>query len=63
MKSRYERRPDPEPPAEEVRKQRNCLMCHDGFSSAWSGERICPRCRSKAAWREGHGWSSGGRMS
>jgi len=34
-------------------KKRQCLMCRDKFTSAWSGERICKRCRSTAAWREG----------
>lgn len=61
MKARYERKPDSEPVVEELRKQRQCLMCHTDFPSAWSGERICQRCRSKSAWREGHGLSSGGR--
>jgi hypothetical protein len=36
-----------------VRRQRQCLMCHGRFSSEWSGERICPKCRGGAAWRQG----------
>ncbi|WP_420349010.1 hypothetical protein [Pelagibius sp.] len=32
---------------------RRCLMCRDRFESAWHGERICKRCKSTAAWREG----------
>ena len=32
-------------------KVRNCLMCRDSFLSTWSGERICPRCKKSAAWR------------
>ena len=31
-------------------KTRDCLMCRDAFLSAWSGERICPRCKKSAAW-------------
>lgn len=36
-----------------VRRQRQCLMCRGQFSSEWSGERICPRCKGAAAWRQG----------
>lgn len=61
MKNRYQRRPDAEPAAGDVTKQRRCLMCRTDFTSTWSGERICGKCRSKAAWREGHGSTSGGR--
>ena len=32
---------------------RRCLMCRDHFESSWRGERICKRCKSTAAWREG----------
>jgi len=28
-------------------------MCRDRFESSWPGERICKRCKSTAAWREG----------
>ena len=24
---------------------RHCLVCHERFLSAWTGERICSRCR------------------
>ncbi len=34
-------------------KCRNCLRCETSFQSEWSGERICPRCKSTAAWRAG----------
>lgn len=34
-------------------KFRRCLMCRDSFESSWAGERICKRCKSTAAWREG----------
>jgi len=26
---------------------RICLVCHDRFLSAWTGERICNRCRGE----------------
>ncbi len=32
-------------------KTRDCLMCCEAFLSAWSGERICPRCKKSTAWR------------
>ena len=41
------------PGAALVRRERQCLMCHSQFSSEWSGERICPRCRGGTAWRQG----------
>ena len=34
-------------------KDRSCLMCRDDFESAWSGERICKRCKSQAQWQTG----------
>lgn len=34
-------------------KQRPCLMCGTGFSSGWAGERVCPRCKTKAVWHTG----------
>ena len=34
-------------------KTRLCLMCREPFESAWAGERVCKRCKSTAAWREG----------
>lgn len=34
-------------------KRRQCLMCQTAFESAWSGERICPKCKGKSVWREG----------
>jgi hypothetical protein len=33
--------------------ERPCLRCQDRFPSAWAGERVCPRCKSTSAWREG----------
>lgn len=34
-------------------KQRQCLRCRTLFESAWSGERICARCKGSHAWRQG----------
>ncbi len=34
-------------------KMRQCLRCRSTFKSAWSGERICPRCKGSHAWRQG----------
>ena len=33
-------------------KRRACLCCAGAFQSAWAGERICPRCKTSATWRE-----------
>ncbi len=35
-------------------KLRSCLMCEDDFESAWSGERVCKRCKSQAQWQTGN---------
>ncbi len=49
--------PEMDEPSEQsgwdVPKVRYCLLCEARFQSAWSGEPICPRCKSKAAWRKG----------
>lgn len=42
-----------ETPAPDVAKVRKCLRCRDSFPSQWSGERICARCKSSTAWRNG----------
>jgi len=34
-------------------KSRHCLKCHAPFQSAWSGERVCPKCKASRGWREG----------
>ncbi|MDQ7250826.1 hypothetical protein [Dongia sedimenti] len=39
-------------PAIARRKPRACLCCAAPFDSAWAGERICPRCKASASWRE-----------
>jgi hypothetical protein len=36
-----------------VRLRRSCLNCKSVFDSAWSGERVCPRCKGTTAWRNG----------
>lgn len=38
-------------PPEDIPKVRQCLKCATEFPSQWSGERICPRCKSTNAWR------------
>jgi len=38
-------------------KTRQCLVCRHQFQSEWAGERICPKCKSTAAWRSG--WLGG----
>lgn len=37
--------------ASDVAKTRKCLVCRDDFDSAWSGERICRRCKGRGDWR------------
>ena len=34
-------------------KTRRCLVCCEDFVSAWAGERVCKKCRSSTAWRQG----------
>lgn len=34
-------------------KERRCLTCSGSFTSAWSGERVCLRCKSSSVWRGG----------
>lgn len=40
-------------PAKDTPKIRRCLKCQTPFHSEWSGERICPRCKTTTAWRQG----------
>ncbi len=35
-----------------ITKARKCLMCRKEFKSAWSGERVCKRCKETAAWND-----------
>jgi len=44
--------PDDQPPWN-TPKVRQCLRCEATFSSNWSGERICSRCKGSNAWRNG----------
>ena len=39
----------------DVPKTRKCLTCRTPFESAWSGERICKRCKNTTAWKNGVG--------
>jgi len=34
-------------------KTRKCLICKSEFQSEWAGNRVCTRCQSTAAWRQG----------
>lgn len=34
-------------------KVRQCLRCATDFTSQWSGERVCSRCKSSNTWRSG----------
>ena len=47
----YLRKAENEPP--QHAKLRHCLKCQAPFESAWSGERVCPKCKTKHFWREG----------
>jgi Zn finger protein HypA/HybF involved in hydrogenase expression len=40
-------------PTKDEPQLRQCLRCQTTFNSDWSGERICPHCKSSAAWRQG----------
>jgi hypothetical protein len=42
-----------EPSRTSEAKIRKCLICRAPFPSAWSGERICRRCKSSSTWRSG----------
>jgi hypothetical protein len=42
-------------PTWDVPKPRPCLRCGTSFHSEWSGERICPRCKTSTAWKTGLG--------
>jgi hypothetical protein len=53
MSSRKTNNSKPEPDRPVVEKKRDCLMCERPFASRHIGERVCPNCKSTAAWREG----------
>jgi hypothetical protein len=44
----------PVPEAEVDLKVRKCLGCRSPFTSAWAGERICPKCKASSSWRSGY---------
>ena len=50
MKTTYKK---PETDTKTDVKQCKCLMCGKKFESAWAGERICSKCKSTNAWRNG----------
>lgn len=39
--------------AKEASAKRKCLMCGDSFASTGAHNRVCKRCKSTQAWREG----------
>ncbi len=45
------RKVENEPPQQT--KLRHCLKCQAPFESAWSGERVCPKCKTSRVWRDG----------
>jgi hypothetical protein len=32
--------------------ERSCLKCGTSFQSAWTGERICKRCKQSSDWKQ-----------
>jgi hypothetical protein len=34
-------------------KVRVCLVCREAFLSSWAGVRVCQKCKSTSAWRNG----------
>jgi len=54
----YLRKVENEPPVHA--KSRPCLKCQAPFESAWSGERVCPKCKTSRVWREGVGVTDAG---
>jgi hypothetical protein len=55
------RQPDPGPavPAQtdhrhdQQQRERRCLSCGGQFASTGPGNRICPRCKHRDAWKSG----------
>ena len=39
-------------------RERKCLMCSRDFRSEWAGNRVCKKCRTSSAWKEGNMTSS-----
>ena len=51
MKKLHENDAGTKRPQKDTAKIRLCLKCQNEFPSEWAGERVCVRCKSKAAWR------------
>ena len=51
--SRNDEHRKPKPDRGDEAKTRARLICKRHFLSAWSGERICTKCKSTSAWRGG----------
>ncbi len=47
----YLRKAENEP--QQQTKLRHCLKCQAPFESAWSGERVCRKCKTSRVWRDG----------
>jgi hypothetical protein len=58
MFARRQSKLKPEPEREHASERRRCLKCRELFLSDWPGERICPHCKAKEAWRGGGSWLS-----
>lgn len=43
----------PETDRDKAVKPRRCLLCGNSFPSEWAGERVCRKCKSTTAWRNG----------
>lgn len=48
-----EKKPGLDPAIPWIAKSRPCLMCRRSFTSQWSGERVCPKCKGSWDWRTG----------
>ena len=48
----YHRKAENEP--SEQAESRKCLKCRAPFESAWSGERVCSKCKNTRAWRDSY---------
>lgn len=55
-KRAYLKRPRDARPAQP--QVRPCLRCQATFTSTWSGERICAKCKASNAWRESGGFAT-----
>ena len=53
MASRRNDNKKPQSDRQNEQKKRPCLMCSKPFESEHFGQRVCPTCKSTAAWRSG----------